>query len=69
MLAILLVCVFAIIDRHDSYNVFALVDPIEETELAYSVSPSLRGVSLEFFDIRSVVGLFSNLRINVFLEF
>ena len=68
LLAILFVCVFAIVDRHDADDAFALVNAIEETELAYSVPPSVRSISLEFLDVGSVVGLLFDLWIDVFLE-
>jgi hypothetical protein len=67
-LAILFICVFAKVDRHDADDAFALVNAIEETELAYSVSPSFRSISLEFLDVGSVVGLLFDLWIDVSLE-
>ena len=43
--------VFSIVDSEDVNDALFLVDDIEQPELADAVSPSVRGVPVEFLDI------------------
>ena len=67
-LATLFIRVLAIVNRQDADDALVLIDAVEEPKLAQSVSPSFRGISLEFLDVVPVVGLLLDLRIDVFLE-
>lgn len=60
--------VFTVIDREDVYDVLLLIDPVEDPELADSVSPCFGAVVPELSDIDPEVRLNAELKIYAFFQ-
>ena len=61
--------IFSIINREDIDDLLLLIHNVEQSELAYPISPGLRGVPLKLLDVVAPEGLRLDLGIDKGVEF